>query len=161
MLTLVSAIDAPTTLARARRGRRPNPPLPGGAWPAQRNALRNDMLSTVSVPSIIEEERLATVPSNASFSGALASRAVTPDRSPERAATKPLELIEQPTRSPRQANCPGAAKERAHGGDWRLDRVRRGVAVEKPGCGDQADQCHADQRGNRQPDALHSLGHRQ
>ncbi len=38
----------------------------------------------VSVPSIIMLVRLATVPSNASFSGALVSRALRPERSPER-----------------------------------------------------------------------------
>src|SRR5258705_51127 len=80
-LTLVSAIDGPTTLARAFSAKRPNPPLPGGAWPTQRKALRKDGLSIVSVPSIIVLVRLATLPSKASFSGALASRAFTPERS--------------------------------------------------------------------------------
>ena len=56
--------------------------------------------------------RLATVPSNASFRGALASRAFRPDGSPDNAATKSLTLIEPSTRSPRQSNCPVAAKER-------------------------------------------------
>ena len=56
--------------------------------------------------------RLATVPSKASFSGALESRAFRPERSPDSAATKSLTLIEPSTRSPRQSNCPVAAKER-------------------------------------------------
>ena len=66
----------------------------------------------VSVPSIIMLVRSATVPSNASFSGALASRAFRPERSPDRAATKSLALMLPSTRSPRQSNCPVAAKER-------------------------------------------------
>jgi len=64
------------------------------------------------VPSIIMLVRLATVPSNASFKGALASRAFSPERSPERAARKSPILIEPSMRSPRQSNCPVAAKER-------------------------------------------------
>ena len=56
--------------------------------------------------------RLATVPSNASFSGALESRALRPERSPDSAATKSLTLIAPSMRSPRQSNCPVAAKER-------------------------------------------------
>jgi hypothetical protein len=55
---------------------------------------------------------LATLPSNASFSGALASRAFRPERSPDSIATKSLALIEPSTRSPRQSNCPVAANER-------------------------------------------------
>ena len=70
------------------------------------------MLSTVMVPSIIMLVRLATVPSNASFKGALASRAFRPERSPDSIATKSLALIEPSTRSPRQSNCPVAANER-------------------------------------------------
>ena len=66
----------------------------------------------VSVPSIIMLVRSATVPSNASFSGALASRAFRPERSPDSAATKSLALMLPSTRSPRQSNCPVAAKER-------------------------------------------------
>src|ERR1700688_1219015 len=111
-LTLVSAIEVPTTLARAYSAKRPKPPLPGGGWPVQRKALRNDVLSMVSVPSIIMLVLLATVLSNASFKGALASRALTPERSPESAAMKSLALTEPSTRSPRQSNCPVAAKER-------------------------------------------------
>ncbi len=66
----------------------------------------------VRVPSIIMLVRSATVPSNASFSGALAIRAFRPERSPDRAAMKSLALIEPSTRSPRQSNCPVAANER-------------------------------------------------
>ena len=66
----------------------------------------------VTVPSIIRLVRLATVPSKASFSGGLASRAFRPERSPDSAAMKSLALIEPSTRSPRQSNCPVAAKER-------------------------------------------------
>ena len=108
----MSAIDAPTTLARAFNAKRPKPPLAGCGWPVQRSALRKDGLSMVSVPSIIGLVRLATLPSKASLSGALAIRAFNPDRSPERAATKSEKLIEPSTRSPRQSNCPVAAKER-------------------------------------------------
>ncbi len=66
----------------------------------------------VSVPSIIALVRLATVPSKASFSGALASRAFSPERSPDKAATKSEKPIAPSTRSPRQSNWPVAAKER-------------------------------------------------
>ena len=66
----------------------------------------------VSVPSIIALVRLATLPSNASLSWELASRAFTPERSPDKAATKSLAEIEPSTRSPRQSNCPVAANER-------------------------------------------------
>ena len=111
-MTLVSAIEAPITLARAFSAKRPNPPAPGDGWPVQRKALRSEALSTVSVPSIIMLVRLATLPSNASFKGALASRAFRPERSPDREAMKSLMLIEPSMRSPRQSNCPVAAKER-------------------------------------------------
>ena len=63
----------------AAAGRRP---------PVQRSALRKEGLSMVSVPSIIGLVRSATLPSKASLSGALAIRAFSPERSPERAATK-------------------------------------------------------------------------
>ena len=53
------------------------------AGPAQRIAQRRAE-STVSVPSIIMLVRLATVPSKASFSGALDSRALRPERSPDK-----------------------------------------------------------------------------
>ena len=66
----------------------------------------------VKVPSIIALVRLATVPSKASFNGALDSRAFNPERSPDSAATKSLTEIEPSTRSPRQSNCPVAANER-------------------------------------------------
>ena len=111
-LTLVSAIDGPTTLARAFSANRPKPPPPGEGWPVQCRALRSDGLSITSVPSMIMLVRSATVPSKATLRGALASRAFSPVRSPESPATKSLTLIEPSTRSPRQSNCPVAAKER-------------------------------------------------
>ena len=92
--------------------RNPGPPLPGGGCPAQRSALRSDMVSAVSVPSIIRLVRFATVPSKANFSGALATLAFRPDRSPDSAARKSLMLTLPSTRSPRQSNCPVAANER-------------------------------------------------
>jgi len=55
---------------------------------------------------------LAAVPSKASLSGALASRALKPERSPERAARKSLIETLPSTRWPRQSNCPVAANER-------------------------------------------------
>ena len=110
--TLVSATEAPTTLARAFSAKRPNPPLPGTGCPIQRIALRSDRLSTVTVPSIIRLVRLATEPSKASFSGALTMRAFSPERSPDSIATKSPAEIEPSTRSPRQSNCPVAANER-------------------------------------------------
>ena len=42
----------------------------------------------------------------------MASRAFSPERSPESRATKSVALTEPSTRSPRQSNCPVAAKER-------------------------------------------------
>jgi hypothetical protein len=111
-LTLVSATEPPTILARAFSAKRPKPPPAGGLCPIQRNALRKDGLSTVAVPSIIRLVWLATVPSKASFKGALASRAFRPERSPDSIATKSLAEIEPSTRSPRQSNWPVAAKER-------------------------------------------------
>ena len=110
--TLVSATEAPTTLARAFSAKRPKPPLPGTGCPIQRIALRSDRLSTVTVPSIIRLVRLATEPSKASFSGALTMRAFRPERSPDSIATKSPAEIEPSTRSPRQSNCPVAANER-------------------------------------------------
>ena len=51
--------------------------------------------------------------------------------------------------------------ETGHGADLGLDRLTQRVPVEKPGRRDQADQRHAEKRGHRHPQALHSLGHRQ
>ena len=51
--------------------------------------------------------------------------------------------------------------EPGHGADLRLDRLPQRIPVEEPGRADQADQSCAEQRRNRHPQALHSLGHRQ
>src|SRR5580698_7600720 len=101
-LTLVSATEAPTALARAFSAKRPKPPPPGGSCPVQCSALRSDGVSTVRVPSIIRLVRLAAVPSKASLSGALARRALKPERSPESAARKSLIETLPSTRGPRQ-----------------------------------------------------------
>jgi hypothetical protein len=45
--------------------------------------------------------------------------------------------------------------------DLRLDGLPQRVAVEEPGGSDQGEHGHAEQRRNRHPEALHSLGHRQ
>ena len=81
------------------------------------------------MPSIIKLVRLATVPSNASFSGALESRAFRPERSPESAAMKSLALTLPSTRSPRQSNCPVAAKEREIDGQASDRSISSSVSV--------------------------------
>ena len=48
-------------MARAFSAKRPKPPEPGGAWPIHCKALRNDVESMVSVPSIIRLVRSATL----------------------------------------------------------------------------------------------------
>jgi hypothetical protein len=68
--------------------------------------------STVRLPSTVRFELLATVPSNASLSGALERRARKPERSPERAEAKLAMLTPPSMRSPRQLNSPVAANER-------------------------------------------------
>ncbi len=51
--------------------------------------------------------------------------------------------------------------EAGDGPDLRFHRLPQRIPVEKPGHRDQADQRHAEQRRDRHPQALHSLGHRQ
>ena len=88
----------------------------------------------VSVPSIIMLVRLATVPSNASFSGALASRAFRPERSPDKrgdevaGADRAVDALAAPVELPGRGKGtrdrrPGQRKvdvvERSRRRDWR------------------------------------------
>ena len=113
VIAILGEYDALPGLSQVAGIAEPKPLVPGGfACPVHCSALRSDPASTVSVPSIIALVRLATVPSNATFSGALDSRALRPERSPDRAAMKSETLMAPSTRSPCQSNCPVAANER-------------------------------------------------
>ncbi|CEG07140.1 hypothetical protein BN961_00521 [Afipia felis] len=88
VVTLVSATELPTTLARAFSENGPNPLLPGSSCPAQRVRPRSEAVLAVSVPSSSRLERLVMVPSNDSFSGVPESLTFRPDFSPPTAAIK-------------------------------------------------------------------------
>ena len=129
-LTLVSAIEAPTTLARAFSAKRPKPPLPGGAWPVQRSALRSEVEvdGQRCLPSSCwcGRRRCRRTPVSAAR-----WRAAPSGRSGRRtsAATKSLALMLPSTRSPRQSNCPVAAKEREIDGQASDRSISSSVSV--------------------------------
>ena len=112
-LTLVSAIEGPTTLARAFSAKRPNPPVPGGAPPdpaqgvAQRRAVDGQRAFHHHAGAVGDACR-RTPASAARWKAAPSGRNGRPTT---RRGSRWREIAPS-TRSPRQSNCPVAANER-------------------------------------------------
>src|SRR5690242_7243123 len=103
----------PVKLVCAFNAKGPMPEPGRGARLAQREAARNDLPSTASVPSILNEGFWLIAPSKASLNGLPESRSFRPERSPDSAANRSPAVALASNASPRQMKRPVAPKLRA------------------------------------------------